>query len=394
MRHICPWPDPGKPGIDKGNVGVFYDWITAYQDYPFDLPQRSPWISRRFDAETDELLGQSAPAFHAEGSYCTVFRIHVCGRRLTIDGNPSRLNRLDNVYGIETLADCFKVINALLAELELPPMTPCKTIQRLQDGSALADGVVFRRLDITSNFYVGKNNERAYLRGISSQRYRNSIGYLYPDGNTVVWTPKGGEKAGRLVYPGNYNKSAELEAHLLPKVKRTFGEDSDEYRYVCELRDWCAEVGMVRSEIKLKAEFLKRENLCYWGKFDEVELVKVHDDFLGVGEKMSLNAFDVVSITQELISKGICPNVQAAGRTASIAYEWMHGATFDFAKSAIKGHRARLRQIGIDIKNPYDQTRCGVVFIKNVREVERSFEVSVPSFYRRAVVPSHLRLVA
>ncbi|CAN7477102.1 hypothetical protein LJR232_003099 [Aquipseudomonas alcaligenes] len=231
---------------------MFYDWVKAYQDFPFELPLQSDIIVRRFDAETEELLSQTAPAFFAEGSYCTSFRIHVCGRRLTIDGNPSRLDRLDNVFGLSTLDDCMRVINALLISRGLPAMTRCTTVQRTQEGDAVVDGAVFQRLDLTSNFYVGQGNERAYLRAISSQRYRNSIAYLYPDGNTCVWTPKGGEKAGRLVYPGNYAKAAELDAHLLPKVKRAYGEDSDEYRYVRDLRDWCQSVGMVRSELKCR----------------------------------------------------------------------------------------------------------------------------------------------
>lgn len=371
----------------------FVDWLKAFQDFPFDLPHKAGVILRRFDADTEELLGQSAPAFMAEGSYCTTFRIHVCGRRLTVDGNPSRINRLDNVFGIASLLDCFKVINAILIELGLPSLTRCTTVQRLQSGDVVTDGAVLQRLDLTSNFYVGKGNERPYLRGISSQRFRNSIGYLYPDGNTVVWTPKGGEKAGRLVYPGNYIKAAELDAHLLPKVKRTFGEDSEEYKYVCQLRDWCSSVGLVRSEIKLKSEFLKRERLCYWGLFNDDDLYFVLDEFLKVGDQMSLNAFDTASVTQELINKKICASVQAAGRTASVCYEWMHGATFDFTKRQVNEHRARLRRLGLDIKLPYDNTRCGVVFISNVREVERDFNVALPGFYRKAVIPSHLRLV-
>jgi hypothetical protein len=379
---------------DLGKQPHFIDWIKASQDYPFDLPKLSRRFSRHFDAETGEQLGESAPAFLAEGSYCTTFRIHVCGRRITVDGNPSRINRLDNVFGLATLSECFRVINSILLELGLPAMTPCTRTQRLQDGSAFADGAVLQRLDLTSNFYVGQGNERAYLRGISSQRYRHSIGYLYPDGNTVVWTPKGGEKAGRLVYPGNYNKAAELDAHLLPKVKTTFGEDSDEFRYVKALRDWCASVGMVRAEIKLRAEFLKRERLCYWGLFDEGKLAGVHGDFLKVGDNMTLDAHDIASISQELIKRGICSSMRDAGPTASAAYEWMNGATFDFDKRAVKKHRARLRQIGLDIKQPYDCTRHGVVFIHNVREVRRDFDVAPPSFYRPAVVPSHLRLVA
>ena len=374
---------------------MFFDWIKAYQEYSFDLPPAPGGVILvRYDAEHGDEIGRTAPAFLAEGSYCTTFRIHVCGRKITVDGNPSRINRLDNVFGIPTLDGCFRVINALLADLGYPAMTRCKTVKRMHNQSVLADGAVIQRLDLTSNFYVGQGNERAYLRGISSQAFRNSIGYLYPDGNTCVWTPKGGEKAGRLVYPGNYAKAAELDAHLLPKIKRTFGDDSDEYAYVKDLRDWCASVGMVRSEIKLKPEFLKREQLCYWGLFDEQRLVDIHGDFLRVGEKMTLNAFDTVSITQELINRGICKSVQAAGRTAGYCYEWMHGATFDFNKSAVKEHRARLRRLDIDIKKPFDSSRFGVVFIRNVREVEVTHDMPIPAFYRHAQVPSHLRLVA
>lgn len=373
---------------------MFYDWITAYQDFPYDLPKMADVVVRRFDPGTEELLSESCPAFFVEGSYSTKFKVHVSGRRIRVDGNASRLHRLDNVFGIEGLDDTFAVINALLDELGLPRMTKCKSIQRLQDGSAITDGAVITRLDLTSNFGVGQGNERAFLRGISSQRYRYSIGYLYPDGNTCVWTPKGGEKAGRLVYPGNYNKAAELDAHLLPKVKRAYGEDSDEFRYVQGLRDWCASVGLVRSEIKLRSEFLKREGLCHWGLFDEGRLGEIHADFLRVGDKLQVTAMDIASISEQLMKEGVCDSMQAAGRTAMYAMEWMNGKVFDLEKSSVKTHRARLRQIGIDIKLPYDGTRHGVVFIRNVREVERTFDVVPPSFYRSAVVPRHLRLVA
>lgn len=375
---------------------MFFDWIKASQEYDYDLPQVGDIVIRRHDAETDQILSTSVPAFFAEGSYCTSFRIHVCGRKITVDGNPSRVNRLDNVFGLCTLEECFRVINALLAEHGLPPMTRCTVIQRLQDGSALANGAVLQRVDLTSNFYVGQGNERAYLRAISSQRYRNSIAYLYPDGNTCVWTPKGGEKAGRLVYPGNYAKAAELDAHLLPKVKRSFGEDSDEYRYVRDLRDWCASVGMVRSELKCRSEFLKREALQFWGLFDEQKLVEIHKGFLMVGNRLEVTNYDELTIAQQLVAEGICQHTKAAMTTSQYVSLWRLGQTFDFNKSAVKEHRARLRKLNIDIKIPYDQTRHGTVFTftRNVREVAVSFEAQVPSFYRPAVVPRHLQLVA
>ena len=241
---------------------------------------------------------------------------------------------------------------------------------------------------------MGEGNERAYLRGISSQRFRNSIAYLYPDGNTCVWTPKGGEKAGRLVYPGNYNKAAELDAHLLPKVKRTYGEDSEEFAYVKSVRDWCSRVGMVRSEIKCRSEYLKREQLCFWGLFDEQRLHEIQRGFLMVGERCEISNFDVLTVADELLAKKIVKNQKAAMTTAGYVALWQCGQKFDLNKSSVQEHRARLRAIGIDIKLPFDATRHGVVFIRNVREIERQFDMPIPSFYRPAVAPRHLQLVA
>lgn len=84
----------------------------------------------------------------------------------------------------------------------------------------------------------------------------------------------------------------------------------------------------------------------------------------------------------------------SANYTANYVALWQCGQQFDFKKSAVQKHRAALRQIGIDIKLPFDATRHGVVFIRNVREIERVFEMPTPAFYRPAVVPRHLQLVA
>lgn len=142
---------------------MFYDWIKASQDYSFDLRKVGNILLRRVDAESNEVLSESAPPFHAEGSYCTTFKINVCGRRLTVDGNSSRINRLDNVFGIERLDDNMKVINAVLADWDLPPLTKCTKVEHLQNGGSLTDGAVFHRLDLTDNFSVGKGmNELSY----------------------------------------------------------------------------------------------------------------------------------------------------------------------------------------------------------------------------------------
>ncbi|MCY1543183.1 Phage X family protein [compost metagenome] len=150
---------------------------------------------------------------------------------------------------------------------------------------------------------------------------------------------------------------------------------------------------MVRSEIKLRSEFLKKERLCFWGLFDEERLREVQRDFLTTGDKMNVTAYDIASISEQLMREGICNSMQAATRTATYALEWVYGKKFDFNKSAVQEHRARLRAIGIDIKLPFDSSRR-LVFIHNVREVERTFATPIPAFYRSAVEPRHLQLVA
>ncbi|QKL13494.1 hypothetical protein GEV42_16155 [Pseudomonas aeruginosa] len=73
--------------------------------------------------------------------------------------------------------------------------------------------------------------------------------------------------------------------------------------------------------------------------------------------------------------------------------EWMNGKTFDFNKVCCtdpsrpsSGYRLRY-QAAV-------RRLAAHVFIHNVREVSRTFDVPAPSFYRRPDVPRHLRLVA
>ncbi len=113
-----------------------------------------------------------------------------------------------------------------------------------------------------------------------------------------------------------------------------------------------------------------------------------------VGNKCEITNFDVLTVADELLAKKIVDSRKAAMTTAGYVALWQCGQQFDFNKSAVQEHRARLRQLDIDIKTPFDATRHGVVFIRNVREIERTFSQPLPSFYRSAVVPSPLRLVA
>lgn len=375
---------------------MFIDWLTISQEHDHDLPVVCDVFTLTIDANTDEVLSTKQPRFVHRESFSTSVTIHVSGRNVRIDGNPSRVGRLDNLFGFTTIDQCVAVYNALLAQYGLPPFTRCTRVM-LRDGASggkagdlVADGAVIHRIDLTTNVALGEGNALAYLRGVSSQRIGHSIGYLYPNGRTVAWTPKGNGKGGRLQYRKAYEKSFEMDQNLLPKIKREFGEESEEYKYVVQVRDYCVQNGVVRMEQELKAEYLKREGLAYWGLFKEARFVDIHNEFLAIDERLQVTAMDMMTIADKLLELGVVNSRQAANSTASAAILWMHGHKFDFAKSQVKTNAARLNRIGINIRNACDTSRFAPVFVRQCREVTKR-ELPMPNWYRR---PSHLQLVA
>ena len=372
------------------------DWLTISQEHQHDLPVVCDVVTLTIDANTNELLSTKQPGFVHRESFSTSVTIHVSGRNVRVDGNPSRVGRLDNLFGFSTIDQCVAVYNALLAQYGLPPFTRCTRVM-VRDGTSggkagdlVADGAVIHRIDLTTNVALGEGNVLAYLRGVSSQRIGHSIGYLYPNGRTVAWTPKGNGKGGRLQYRKAYDKAFEMDQNLLPKIKREFGENSDEFRYVVKVRDYCATNGVVRMEQELKAEYLKREGLAFWGLFDEARFIGIHNEFLAIDERMKVTAMDIVTISEQLIAEGIVDTTRAANTTAMYAIQWMHGQAFDFHKSQVQTHAARLNRIGINIRNACDTSRFAPVFVRQCREVTKR-ELPMPTWYRR---PNHLQQVA
>jgi len=375
---------------------MFIDWLTVSQEHLHDLPVVCDVFTLTIDANTNEVLNTRQPRFKHEASYSTSVTISVQGRKIRVEGNPSRVGRLDNLFGYTTIEQCISVYNALLREYGLPGFTRCTRLDiragssGAKSGDRIADGAKIERIDLTTNVSVGSGNVVSYLRGVSSQRIGHSIGFLYPNGRTVTWTPKGNGKGGRLQYRKAYDKAYEMDQNCIPKTKRLFGEDSEEFKYVKQVRDYCAQQGVVRMEQELKSELLQREALCYWGLFNESRLSELHDEFLGIDEKLKVTSMDMMTISDKLLEEGIVSSRQAANSTASCAILWMHGQTFDFSKSQTKTNAARLNRIGINIRNACDTSRFAPVFVRQCREVTKS-ALAVPTWYKRV---NHLHQVA
>lgn len=376
---------------------MFIDWLTISQEHDHDLPVVCDVFTLTIDANTNEVLSTRQPRFKHEASFSTSVTIHVQGRKVRVEGNPSRVGRLDNLFGFTSIEQCVSVYNGLLREYGLPGFTRCTRIDIRQgesgakSGDRIADGAKIERIDLTTNVSLGEGNVLAYLRGVSSQRIGHSIGFLYPNGRTVAWTPKGNGKGGRLQYRKAYDKAFEMDQNCLPKIKRVFGEESEEYKYVLRVKNYCAQEGVVRMEQELKSEYLQREALCYWGLFDERRLAELHSEFLKIDEKLKVTAMDIVSIAEQLVAEGVCDTLRSARTTASYALEWMSGTSnIDFSKSQVKGHAAKLNRIGINIRNACDTSRFAPVFVRQCREVTKS-TLAVPTWYQR---PNHLQQVA
>lgn len=248
------------------------DGLHMYQDYNQELPYLGDVRQFTVDVQTGDVIHDSQPSYTFEGSHTTSILIRISGRRITISrGNPSKINRLDNLFGYQTVDECVFVYNQILLSLDLPPFTRCTKVWTTQskDGKralTVSDGAIITEIHTTTNKSVGKGNVSDYLRGISTQRLRNSIPHLAPNGCTVQWLSKLGNAA--LVHSCAYDKANEIALHQLPKIKRQYGQESLEYKQLLKVHQYCLDFGVVRYENKHKARSLKRQKLNFWGISD------------------------------------------------------------------------------------------------------------------------------
>ncbi len=367
-----------------------------YQDHDSALPVIGDRVIQHIDAESGELLSTSQPTVQHVGSYCTSIQVRVSGDRVTVSGNPSRFGRLDNLFGFTSLDDCVAIYNQILLGLGLPLFTMCTRTWPVtgSDGkrvNLVTDGAVVTEIHLTTNRAVGEGAEQDYLRGLSTQRYRNSIPNLYTNGCTLDWKTKKGN--ARFIYASAYVKANEMRLHTLEKVRRKYGEQSVEFKYLQDVAQYCDRSGVVRFEQKIKSAYLRKHGLSFYGLLDFNHFTGLHDDFLRIDDRLQVESMTIENISERLLRLGIVANVKAANTTTMYAMQWMTGMVFDSSRSQHRTHRARLRKIGIDIAQPCDITRHSPVYVRKVRTVEVR-DLAPPSWYRHPSVAPVLRLVS
>lgn len=302
----------------------FCDWLNVWQqfppgDYPDFLGGRVISLdgqcdfSRRdvIDGDTGEISeawavcgSEAVDVEYAtakfgkhRGSFETTVMIRMVSGRLEVRGNPSAFGRLDNLFGV-SMDDGIAIYNHILEGLGLPQFTAGEVsdiwLQNEQTFTKEYSGAHITRVDFTVNQAVGMGRVRDYNKWLLSQK----IGRSSPGDEAV-------EKYARwnfaTVYTSDskywinvkhYDKAEALEELTLPeylkKLRKSAREgkiDKKEVRtlykeaedYLGKLAEWCAEVGVVRSEWSMRNRwFQQHKGLGFWKPSEtESELLDV-----------------------------------------------------------------------------------------------------------------------
>lgn len=354
------------------------------QDHPEGgLPLVGTHVIERVDMESGEKLPPSVNQKILEGSYSTKLTIRCNGNRVRVEGNPSRWQRMDNLFGLKTLDECVSIYNHILAKYDLPPFTKNTRLRHRQTAEnksscLVGDGAEITLIDWTRNHMVGKGREASFIRGMSSvQIGRGREPKLYPNGMTCNW----GE-ASEWMMDKLYCKAFELKEHLKKDKRKKKGVTAEQLNYINQLISYCEEQGVVREEHSLRQKLLKRHNLQFYGLVDEQDFYAHLNDIENAMNTLHATHDEHQSIAQQLLSSGAVDTLRQANTTMSYFTMWQHGTNLrDILKdSQFYQHKARLKQIGIDVSRPFDVSRmCPTLKRSEVIEVA---PLPIPDWYQ------------
>lgn len=360
-----------------------------HQEHFEQLPLVGSSLCIEEDLQTGEILSKNPKALQLEGSYSSKIVIRCNGTRVSVTGNPSRYNRIDNLFGFDSIEKCVHVFNLILEKHGLPPFTKCTKhwFEQSADGTKarrITNGAIITAVDWTKNHVVGKGNVKQFLRGLSSQTVgRGKVGHLYSNQCTVNWGEGSEYKMTSI-----YDKENDLKRQRRKRLKNASDED---IKYYDDLIEHCRENGVAREEHKFKRLFLDKNNLKFYGLFKDNDFIPYLKSVDDVMSRCEVTGMKQKSIADQLLAKEIVKTRQAANATQCYASMWMDGDDLHshLGRSQWFEHKSRLKKIGLDITSPFDVTRMAPVLIQR-KTIEVSL-LAVPSWYRQ---PQVLRLVS
>ncbi len=366
----------------------FIDQLFMQQLHPDGgLPLVGTHVIERLDMESGEALPPSVNKKLLEGSFSSKLTIRCDGYKVRVMGNPSRWQRMDNLFGLTTLDECVEIYNHVLAQYDLPPFTKNTRLfpRQTPDGkstSLVGDGAEITSIDWTRNLAVGKGRESSFIRGMSSMQIgRGRKPHLFPNGMTCGWGYSSSWALNKL-----YCKAYELKDHLRQDKRKQDGVTEHQLNYIEQLIHYCEEYGVVRDEMSMKQLFLKKHNLQFYGLVNESDFYAHLNDIENAMKTIQINHDEHKSIADQLLELGIVRSRQAANATQSYAIMWQSGTDIRqvLNRSQFFEHKARLKQIGLDIGQPFDVSRmCPTLKRSEVIEVK---PLPIPSWYQLPVV--------
>lgn len=333
----------------ESEAPFFVDWLSIEQQFSGDVPEISEGLVQAVSPE-GELQWQSVQHSQIRGSYDTSLRIRSHGGRVQFSGNVSRFGRPDNLFGY-SLGECIQRINAITAQLGLPPFTAGEKMYRnVQTRSAtllspMWTGAKLTRIDLTANYETGSaENARAYLEWLSQQQTsaRVKVGTHGGHGETVDWG-----RGSRRVYAKAYNKAIELLRHDGP----------------ARLVQHCNDVGIIRFEVTVKATQLHTMGCNYLGGLDMGQLIELFQDRAAVLTRAEHTHDDLEQLPNHF-------------RRTARDYLAGDDVRSHLSLASWKRHRKALLPYGIDIA----VARNVVDFKPRVRVIELA-PARVPSWY-------------
>lgn len=369
-------------------MSYFIDRLFIQQDHNTgNLPLVGRHVIERIDLETGEKLPPSVNQKILEGSFSTKLTIRCDGTRVRVEGNPSRWQRMDNLFGLQTLDECVEIYNHILAKYNLPPFTKSTRISHRQtpDGknsTLVSDGAEITGIDWTINHEVGEGAESSFIRGMSSMNIgRGRQPKLYPDGNTCNW----GE-ASTWLMTKLYAKAAELKRHLKKDQRKKTGVTPQELEYITKLIEYCERQGVVREEHSIRQSMLKRHNLQFYGLVTEQDFYAHLKDIENAMNTIQISNDEHVSVAQQLLASGVVKTIRQANTTMGYFTMWQHGSNLRemLSERQFYEHKGRLKKIGIDIALQFDVSRiCPTLKRSEVIELK---PLRVPDWYQLPVV--------
>jgi hypothetical protein len=335
---------------------VFVDWVTIRQQHTGrDLPRVYSGVNTREDRD-GIIECQTVLREKVVGSFDDTMWVRCDGTSVEFDGNISRWDRRDNVFGY-SLPETIARINRLLGRFQLPPFTVGDRM-RFADSGVVWTGARLSRLDITCNYATGSaaDAERVII-ALGQHHVGRLKGQVTPDGATVLYGYGASGTSGGTKYVSGkcYIKHVELRNNL--KKKSGSHVDSD-------LIDWCRSLGIVREEFTLKSRFLTQSGLCWLGEIEPSHLFSIYR------RRTQFRRFrDMELKDTSALSAG------ARGTLARYEQGEPHGLT----RPTFYRHRSEiLKTVGIDIS----VTRNVEKVVLPVKIIELQAMVA-PEWYRR-----------